>query len=161
MENIKISLKYQSGYSNGWPLISISCNHRWIDTFEASNSVYTTTILVEPGTVRFEIEHWGKNPITDSDPDKFFELTEIMINDLYFPVLLENSKQTIKPTPWDPRLITLKGNNYLGHNGNLVITWSSPLNQWIAKTFGPVQYPIQGQETTREVLEEAKQFFKI
>jgi len=161
MENIKISLNYRAGYSNGWPLMAISCNHQWIDSFEANKNSYTATVSVEPGPVHFEIEHWGKNPITDCDPDKFFELVDIKLNDLYCPMLLKNSVQHIKPTPWNPKLIALPGNNYLGHNSTLVITWSSPFNQWVQTSFDIQHRPIQGQETTREVLEQAKNFFKI
>jgi hypothetical protein len=134
---------------------------RWINSFEANNNSYTATVSVEPGPVRFEIEHWGKNPITDSNPDKFFELVDIKLNDLHCPMLLKDSLQHIKPTPWNPKLTTLPGNNYLGHNSTLVIAWSSPFNHWVQTNFDSRHCPIQGQETTREMLEQAKKFFKI
>lgn len=161
MENIKLELEYTSGYCNGWPLISIAYNHQWVDSFEANSNIYCKEFLVHHGEVYLEIEHWGKNPITDSNPDKFFQLLNVKINGLYCSTLLENSYQTIKPTPWNPHLVTLRSNTYLGHNGSLILHWASPFDQWVQQTSRVDYQPIQGQHTTREVLEQAKKFFKI
>jgi hypothetical protein len=162
MEHINISLNYKSGYNNGWPLISLYCNNQFIDCFEASAENYTVTFPVSTGPVSFVIEHWGKNPVTDSFPsDKFFELIDLTINDIPCKRILNDTIKKNRPTPWDKNFNVSTGDTYLGHNSTLEIRLSSPIKSWLQTILGSAQKQIQGQETTREMLAEAKKFFKI
>lgn len=162
MERIDIRLCYNSGANNGWPLINLYINHQCISSFEADDQVRDISVDVPEGPVLLTIEHWGKNPITDSLPtDKFFELTDITINDVPCKKLLSEVTKKVKPSPWDTTPSLVKGDTYLGHNGILELRLSSPIKLWLVNQFSNKQKQIHGQETTREVLWEAKKFFKI
>ena len=162
MELINIQLFYNSGANNGWPLINLYINHQCVKSFEASHQVLDVSCDVPEGPVLLTIEHWGKNPITDSNPDdKFFELTDITINKVSCKKLLSEVVKKIKPSPWETTPGLVKGDTYLGHNGTLELRLASPVKSWLLNKFNNKQKQIQGQETTREVLLEAKKFFKI
>ena len=162
MERINFCLYYNFGANNGWPLINVYINNQCIKSFEANQQQLAFSCEVPEGPVSLIIEHWGKNPITDSAPiDKFFELTDIVINDVPCKKLLSNFIKKIKPSPWDNAPTTINGDLYLGHNGTLELRLASPVKSWLHQSFGNKQKQIQGQETTREVLLEAKKFFKI
>lgn len=162
MERIDINLHYRSGYNNGWPLITVTCNNQWLDCFEASGNHYSFIHEVTEGPKSLIIEHWGKNPITDSEPnDKFFELIDLTINEIPCRKLLPGIIKKVKPTPWNKTIVQTTGDTYLGHNGTLEIRFQSPVKPWLHERFNQGNKQIQGQHTTREVLAEAKKFFKL
>jgi hypothetical protein len=162
MERIDFCLYYKSGTNNGWPLINIYVNNQCIKSFEANGQQLIFSCEVPEGPVSLIVEHWGKNPITDSTPtDKFFELTDMVINDVPCKKMLNNFIKKIKPAPWDDNPEIVNGDLYLGHNGTLELRLASPVKSWLQQSFGGKQTQIQGQETTWEVLLEAKKFFKI
>lgn len=162
MANIKIHLHYASGYCNGWPLINIYINNQWIDAFEANNIERIIECEIDPGPVTLMIEHWGKNPITDSgNPDKFFDLKGIDLNNTKTNFLLSDSEKIVKADPWNLQHEVTRGDNYLGHNGTLHLFFESPVEDWLKRRQGNNDRPIRGQETSNEVLLQAKKFFNI
>ena len=162
MVNTKIQLYYESGFCNGWPLINVYINNQWIDAFEANTQNRIIECACDLGPATLSIEHWGKNPITDNGPpDKFFDLKGIELNDIKTNFLLNDSEKIIKPNPWDQKYHITHGDNYLGHNSTLYLFFENPVDQWLKRRMGDNDTPMIGQETSREVLLQAKKFFKI
>jgi hypothetical protein len=162
MENIKLTLGYTAGYCNGWPLINIYVNNQWCDAFEANGSEHVVELCLDPGPVQLSIEHWGKNPITDSQPtDKFFALEHVELEHVVCDFLLSTTTKTIKPDPWTRQYLVSQGDNYLGHNGTLSFRFDSPVRDWLKTRQQGNDRPMSGQETTRQMLEHARRVFKI
>lgn len=157
-----IKIHYQSGACNGWPLCHVRINQQWIDTFEASGNSWHQSVELDDGPVTLTIEHWGKNPIADSgNPDKFINIIAIEINGVVCDFLLPESRKTIQPTPWNKQHLVFQGDLYLGHNCTLDFSIESPIGPWLKFRTSGTQKPIQGQESTYEVLTQAKKFFNI
>jgi len=105
-----------------------------------------------------KIEHYGKNYVTDSVPDRYFELVRMHVNDVDLKHHLYNCRQTAYLPPWDTQHPP-EQSLYLGHNGYLELRFSSPVNAWIQSLFGINNRTMHGQATTREVLADVKDFF--
>jgi hypothetical protein len=161
IENIKLRLNYKSQNSNGWPFIMIKINDQVVARFCAETTMWNGEFIVrleESNTLK--IEHYGKNYKTDQNPDRYFELEKIYINDVDLKYHIHRFKQTAFLAPWDienPPEHSL----YLGHNGYLCLEFGSPVDQWIQQLFGVTPETMHGQSTTREVLEKTKQYFGI
>jgi hypothetical protein len=107
-----------------------------------------------------KIEHYGKNYITDQNPDKYFELQKVFVNQVDLKNHIHKFKQTAYLPPWDS-IEPPDHSLYLGHNGYLSLEFDSPVNSWIQKMFGLNSETMHGQATTVEVLTQVKNFFKI
>lgn len=143
-------------------MIMIKINDTIIDRFQADEKKEWTgeyfLELLPENTLK--IEHYGKNYITDQNPDKYFELEKIFVNQVDLKHHLHRFQQFAYLPPWDhspPPDHSL----YLGHNGYLKLEFTSPVNQWIQKLFGLTSGTMHGQSTTREVLQQVKNFFQI
>lgn len=160
-ENIKLKLIYRSQNSNGWPMIMIKVNDSVVAKFLADTTEWSGEIPIELHKQHvLKIEHYGKNYITDQNPDKFFELQKIFINKVDLKHHLYKFKQTAYLPIWDthaPPDTSL----YLGHNGYLSLSIESPVNAWIQNLFGLTNETMHGQSTTRAVLNSVKTFFEI
>jgi hypothetical protein len=162
MDNIDIVIHYKSGFCNGWPLIHFRINQQWIDTFEANSDRYLSQCQLDQGPVTLTLEHWGKNPIHDTgNSDKFIHVVAIDINGVRCPWLLSDSRKIVEPTPWTRKREIITGDTWLGHNGSMNFYLQSPVNTWLKKQHNQEPVPLQGQQTTREVLQQAKRFFRI
>jgi hypothetical protein len=161
LENIKLKLDYQSRNSNGWPLIMIKVNEVIVDRFEANSSTWEGTALLKPAQINtLKIEHYGKNYLTDSDPDKYFELSKIYINDVDLKHHIHKFKQIVYLPPWDD-VSPPQDSLYLGHNGTLILEFTSPIDKWIQNLFNMNSNTMDGQQTTREILAQIKEFFNV
>jgi hypothetical protein len=156
---IKLAFEYQSQYNNTWPFILIKINHEIVSRFQADSTNWECVLEFDPkDTNRLQIEHYGKNYITDQRPDKYFELKRCYINDVDLKHHIHSFKQTAYLAPWDtdpPPSSSL----YLGHNGYLELEFAAPVNNWIKKMFNVSNDTMHGQHTTRKTLIEVKQYF--
>lgn len=160
-ENIKLKLIYRSQNSNGWPMIMIKINNKILERFEADSESWSGQFDLDLQDLNvLQIEHYGKNYITDQNPDKYFELLQVFINDVDLKHHVYNFKQTAYLPPWDT-VYPPDHSFYLGHNGYLSLQFSAPVDQWISRLFGLTAETMHGQTTTREVLNRVKDFFEI
>lgn len=161
MESIKLKLNYQSQSSNGWPLIMIKINETVVDRFEANTTEWEKKFNLDLNENNIlKIEHYGKNYLTDHNPDKYFELQKIFINDVDLKHHIHKFKQLAYLPPWDhedPPEHSL----YLGHNGILSLKFNSPVNQWIQYLFNINSDTMDGQQTTKVVLSQVKEYFNV
>ena len=160
-ENIKLKLDYRSQNSNGWPLIMIKINDNIIDRIEANSSSWegaASLNLTSKNTLK--IEHYGKNHLTDSNPDKYFELSKIYINDVDLKHHIHKFRQIAYLPPWD-NVFPPEDSLYLGHNGTLILEFTSPTDKWIQNLFNINNETMDGQQTTREVLAQIKEYFNV
>jgi hypothetical protein len=160
MENIKLRFDYKSQNKNGWPLMMITMDDVVIDRFEANDTNWQALIPVHAhGEHSLRIWHYGKNYITDQQPDKFFLLEKMWINDVDLKHHLSRLQQTAFIAPWDqepPPAHSL----YLGHEGYIELRFRSPVMAWIQELFGAAgNDTMHGQKTTREVLQSVKHYF--
>lgn len=159
IETIKIKLVYRSQHNNGWPLIMIKINDIIMDRFCADSTEWHGTHSFDLSTDNsLTIEHYGKNYITDSAPDKYFELAQVFINDVDLKHHVHGIRQTAYLPPWDttqPPDHSL----YLGHNGYLALPFQAPVNNWIQQLFGIHAHTMHGQATTQQALVDTKKFF--
>lgn len=159
MEYINLKLIYRSQSNNGWPLIMIKVNDNIVERFHADSKEWSSKFAFEPNRVNtLKIEHYGKNYITDQSPDKFFELEKCYINGVDLKHHIHLFRQTAFLPPWDnqsPPDYSL----YLGHNGYLKLEFESPTNNWLQSLFGVTPNTMHGQQTTKKVLREVKDFF--
>jgi hypothetical protein len=142
-------------------MIMIKLNDSIVDRFEAGSTEWTGQFEFVPTELNtLQIEHYGKNYITDSNPDKFFHLEKIWINDVDLKRHIQLLKQTAYLPPWDT-----EGppdySHYLGHNGYLELKFTAPVDLWIKKVFNISTATMDGQESTRKVLSDVKKFFEL
>lgn len=161
METIKLRLDYKSQSNNGWPFVMIKINGVILARFQADNTTWTGDFDIELQQHNtLHIEHFGKNYITDSNPDKYFELVKIYVNDVDLKHHIHRIKQTAFLAPWDteqPPSHSL----YLGHNGYLELEFDSPVDAWIQNLFGITAETMHDQTSSRSVLEEVKKYFGV
>lgn len=157
-ENIKLKLNYRSQSNNGWPKIRVWINDTLIDSFEADQTTWETFVDVDlkGGNNSLRIEHYGKDLARESNPDKFFELEKCYINEVDLKHHIHKFRQIANVDNPPP-----EHSHYLGHNGYLEIKFDSPVDLWIKRLFNVHTDTMHGQQTTREVLEEVKQFFGL
>lgn len=160
-ETIKLKLIYQSQNNNGWPMIMIKINDIVVERFHADSSEWSGSFCVDVQSHNFlKIEHYGKNYITDQNPDKYFELKQVFINDVDLKHHLHKIKQTAYLPPWDT-VGPPEHSLYLGHNGYLGLEFHSPVNSWLQTLFGITTETMHGQQTSRSVLNSVKKYFEI
>jgi len=157
----RIKIIYRSQENNGFPLIRFLINDELVDSFEAKSNLYEIKYKFTDGPQKITIEHYGKNYITDSNPDKFFELVDIYFDNLNLENLKYNFIQTPLLPPWDKQIEKIVGNLYLGHNGKLDLNFEYPIHVWMKKKFGREVSPINNQQTTKEMLFLAKKKFNL
>lgn len=161
IETIKLKFTYRSQYSNGWPLIMIKINDAVIDRICADGSEWQRTHSLDLcAKNKLKIEHYGKNYITDSTPDKYFELQHLYINEVDLKHNVYMIRQTAYLPPWDTTSPSDRS-LYLGHNGYLELEFTAPINAWIQKIFGVHAHTMHGQTTSCEVLDDVKNFFQF
>jgi hypothetical protein len=142
-------------------MMMIKINDHIIDRFLADSSEYQLTFdvpLLENNQLK--IEHYGKNYITDHTPDKYFELKKVFVNEVDLKHHIYHFKQTAFLPPWDHQPPP-EHSFYLGHNGFLALNFTSPVNDWIQRLFNLTTETMHGQQTTRKVLYQVKEFFNI
>ena len=142
-------------------MIMIKLNGCIVDRFEAGSTEWSGEFEFTPVELNsLQIEHYGKNYITDSSPDKFFQLEKIWINEVDLKHHIQLLKQTAYLPPWDT-----EGppdySHYLGHNGYLELKFTAPVDTWIKRVFNVTTDTMDGQHSTIEVLREVKQFFNF
>ena len=126
MESIDIKGKY---VSNNFPLIRFYINNTCIDNIKAHRGTFEYHAEFDAEVNTFTIEHYGKNYIKDSDPDTFFDLTELRFNNLS---VMPKLKQYPLLPPWDGVDIPeWEDNSRLGHNGKLVLEFTLPFRRWM------------------------------
>jgi hypothetical protein len=142
-------------------MIMIKINDCIVDRFQADGSEWAGQIdadLLSSNVLK--IEHYGKNYITDQNPDKYFELTKVYINEVDLKHHIYNFKQTAYLPPWD--LVEPPDHSfYLGHNGYLSVKFNSPVNLWLRQLFGLTDETMHGQQTTQAVLDSVKKYFDM
>jgi hypothetical protein len=139
----------------------IKINDNIVERFHADQSDWTGQFLVNLNDFNtLKIEHYGKNYITDQNPDKFFELKKIFINDVDIKHHVHKIKQTAYLPPWDT-VAPPEHSLYLGHNGYLGLSFCSPVNSWLQELFGVSKETMHGQQTSRSVLDNVKKYFEI
>jgi len=161
IKSIKLKLDYTSQNSNSWPFIMIKINDQIVSRFQANGSSWAGefSIKLKKSNI-LKIEHYGKNYITDQNPDKFFQLEKIYVNEVDLKHHIHKLKQTAYLAPWDTDSPP-ESSLYLGHNGYLSLEFTSPVDDWIRSLFGVTTETMHGQSTTRKVLEETKEYFSI
>ena len=140
-------------------MIMIKIDHKIVARFEANDTEWSGEFTINNATL-IQIEHYGKNYITDQVPDKFFELEKIWINEVDLKHHIHKFKQTAYLPTWDheePPETSL----YLGHNGYLALEFTSPVDNWIKRLFNINNETMDGQQSTRQVLDQVKQYFSI
>ena len=142
-------------------MIMIRINGDILQRFSADGTEWEQSFCLDlkPNNC-LQIEHYGKNYITDQMPDKYFELKKIFVNDVDLKHHVHRIKQTAYLPPWDsvgPPAHSL----YLGHNGYLELNFDSPVNGWLQAVFGLTAETIHGQQTSRAVLSSVKQYFDL
>lgn len=141
-------------------MMAVVVNDVFVKSLLGDSSEYECVIPVSKGTNSLRLMHFGKNYFTDCDPDKFFQLEKVWINDVDLKHHIHQFQQTAFLPPWDsepPPVHSL----YLGHNGYLELKFESPVNSWIQTLFGVSQDTMHGQQTTMQVLEDIKNYFNI
>jgi hypothetical protein len=137
----------------------IKINDQVIDRFCADQAQWQGTYSLDfSADNSLKIEHYGKNYVTDSVPDRYFELLRLYVNDVDLKHHLYNLRQTAYLPPWDTQPPP-DHSLYLGHNGYLELGFSSPINAWIQGLFGIDSKTMHGQATTRAVLDDVKASF--
>lgn len=142
-------------------MIMIKINDHILARFVADSTEWFGEFDVPlSATNSLKIEHYGKNYLTDNDPDKFFELQKVYINKVDLKHHVYQFKQTAFLPPWD--VVGPPDHSfYLGHNGFLAINFTSPVNTWIQSLFNISQETMHGQQTTPEVLQQIKNYFNL
>jgi hypothetical protein len=138
----------------------IKINGTIVDRFQADNSTWSGEFNIDPVNHNtLHVEHYGKNYITDSIPDKYFELLKIYINDVDLKHHIYRLQQTAFLAPWDheqPPTHSL----YLGHNGYLELEFASPIDQWIQSLFNLTEETMHDQTSSKSILQEVKKYFE-
>ena len=159
---ISIKIVYKaSEYSNGWPLIRALFDTKIVANFEAKNNIAEFTVqqnIEQPHSI-FCLEHYGKNYHNDNS---YFEIQEFYINNINLEHIKWECIQYPLLPPWDlnsRESIEYPGNLYLGHNGKIEWIFQNPILLDIQNRLGRTVNQIQGQETTRKSLLQAKTYF--
>jgi len=156
---ITIKIQYSAAeYSDsGWALARAMFDDKIVANFEANTD--SIEFPVVPGnklTSCLRLEHYGKNYITDK---KYIEAKKIYINNIDLEHIVWDGVQVATLPPWDKNNPVMPGNLYLGHNGYIEWTFKNPLLKDIQHRLNKGVPQINGQETSRAVLEEMKQYF--
>jgi len=160
LNKIPITLKIyytHSGHENGWPLCRILWDNKQVANFKADGDEIEFTVMPKPeGTSTLIEEHYGKNVYTEHD--KFIEIVGLRINNIDIKNILWESTQYPIVAPWDSPW-QQDGNLYLGHNGHIVWQFANPVLLDIQRRLGVRMDQQEGQESTKKVLNEIKEYF--
>ena len=160
LNKIPITLKIyytHSGHTNGWPLCRILWDNKQVANFKADGQEIEFTVLPKPeGTSTLIVEHYGKNVYTEHD--KFIEVIGMRVNNIPLKNILWESTQYPITAPWDEPWQE-DGNLYLGHNGHIIWKFGNPMLLDIQKRLGVRKDMQEGQESTKKVLNEIKEYF--
>ena len=160
LNKIPITLKIyytHSGHENGWPLCRVLWDNKQVHNFKADGQEIEFTVLPKlEGDSTLIIEHYGKNVYTEHD--KFIEIIGMRINNIHVKNILWDCTQYPIVAPWDESWQE-DGNLYMGHNGHIVWKFQNPLLLDIQKRLGVLQGAQEGQESTKKVLNEIKEYF--
>jgi hypothetical protein len=161
---VKIVYLASTWSQSGWPLVRVLFNDEIVANFEANKNQVEFTVQQDPdprNVSTLVVEHYGKNYHND---DKFFQVEKIYINNIDFEKILWEGvqHQILPPWDWDDRLNDCdSGNMYLGHNGQIVWNFKNPILLDVRDRLDKQVKPISGQDSTREVLNQVKKFFKL
>jgi len=162
LNKIPITLKIYYTHSDyatgGYPLCRVLWDNKQVANFKADGQEIEFSVLPKPeGTSTLIIEHYGKNIFMENE--KFIEVIGMRINNIPLKnILWESTQYPItgpEEDPWQE-----DGNLYLGHNGHIVWTFSNPILLDIQKRLGVRTDTQEGQESTKEVLNEIKEYFR-
>jgi len=160
LNKIPITLKIyytHSEHTSGWPLCRVLWDNKQVANFEANGQEIEFTVFpAATGTSTLIIEHYGKNVYTEHD--KYIEIVGLRVNNIDLKNILWESTQYPIVAPWDEPF-QQDGNLYLGHNGHIVWKFKNPLLLDIQRRLGVRQDTQEGQESTRAVLAEIKEYF--
>lgn len=144
---------------SGWPLCEILWNNNTVKRFEANVDSVEFTIVQDPTALEsiLQFHHYGINHHRD---DKWVEVKKIYINNIDLQHITWDGVQRAFIPPWDNGIDpVMPGNLYLGYNGHIEWRFKNPLLLDIQQRLGKTVKQIHGQETTRAVLDEVKEFF--
>lgn len=143
---------------SGWPLCEILWNGSTVKRFEANVDSIEFTIVQDPQAIEsvLQLHHYGINHHRD---DKWVEVKKIYINNIDLQHITWDGVQRAFIPPWDNVDPVMPGNLYLGYNGHIEWRFENPILLDIQKRLGRTVKQIHGQETTRAVLDEVKNFF--
>ena len=154
---LKISYTHSCRKDGGWPLCRILWDAVQVANFKADGQEIEFTVLPKPeGTSTLIVEHYGKNVYTEHD--KFIEVKGIWVNNIDLKNIIWESMQYPIVAPWD-KPFQQAGNLYMGHNGHIVWRFENPILLDIQRRLGVKQQAQEGQESTRTVLKEIKEYF--
>lgn len=148
--------QYHSDY--GWPYVRVLWNNKVMINKEANGQIFEFTVddFLDTNTLAFE--HYGKNHVIDND--KFFQIDKIFINNVDLCHITQECKFDAIMPPWEEQdSIEIIGNTYMGWNGKLVYTFENPIMLDIQKRLGRTVTQMEGQETSRDVLNHMKNYF--
>jgi len=162
LNKIPITLKISYTHSPhdpfyGWPLCRVLWDGEQVANFRAmGDSIEFTVLPSQTGTSVLTVEHYGKNLYQEHE--KFIDIKQIHINNIDIKNILWECTQYPIVAPWDEPY-TQDGNTYLGHNGQIVWRFENPLLLDIQHRLGVRQDTQEGQESTRTVLNQIKEYF--
>lgn len=154
---LKISYTHSPHDNGGFPLCRILWDYVQVANFKADGSEVEFTVLPKSeGKSTLIVEHYGKNVYTEHS--KFIEITGISVNNINLKNIIWESTQYPIVAPWDEPF-QQSGNLYLGHNGHIVWNFNNPVLLDIQNRLGVSTTTQEGQESTRTVLNQVKEYF--
>lgn len=155
---MQLRLSHNQYNESGWPLCEIQWNGQTVKRFEANVDVVEFKVQQELQAEQsvLQFHHYGINHHRD---DKWVEVKQIFINNIDLQHITWDGVQHAFIPPWDNVDPVMPGNLYLGYNGYISWTFQNPILLDIQKRLGKTVQQIQGQETTREILDQAKEYF--
>ena len=160
LNKIPITLKIyytHSKHGGQWPLCRVLWDNKQVANFEANGQEMEFTVVPKSeGRSTLIVEHYGKNAYTEHD--KYIEVVGIRVNNIDLKHIIWESTQYPITAPWDEPFQE-DGNLYLGHNGHIIWSFDNPLLLDIQKRLGVRKGTQEGQESTRKVLNEIREYF--
>ena len=155
---VRIHLSHNQYNDSGWPMCEIRWNSETVKRFEANVDVIEFAVMqdTESDQSVLEFHHYGINHHRDN---KWVEIKQIFINNIDLQHITWDGVQYAFIPPWDNVNPVMPGNLYLGYNGYITWQFDNPILLDIQKRLGKTVQQIQGQETTRAVLNEIKDYF--
>lgn len=139
-------------------MCEIRWNNKTVKRFEANVDVVEFTVVqdIQAENSVLEFHHYGINHHRDN---KWVEVKQIFINNIDLQHITWDGVQRAFIPPWDDIDPVMPGNLYLGYNGYITWKFENPILLDIQRRLNRTVKQIQGQETTRAVLNEIKDYF--